>query len=355
MNRLSLARPLFFGLTIALLAMGTAVLTGCASSPQKKYGKTSVDRNASAPTLTINQDSRVQQVLDDSPMESLMEHFDAYDAQGRLISYISYTDTDVGGVLFVDGRLQGSLTRDDVQAYYACRGHAMISRHYWAANLHAWLEGLLARVRPETSVLLEFSGKSTVQSIKEATENPVLGRLRSLLGMGTNPLSIFSTLNSARSDYDASEQFKNETAAMNLLKPGMGESRLADIAVPQDLGFLDQGTIMAYPTHRVEYFIVEGQIRVIQQPALYTMSRLKPAVFYLPDVQWSRCNSKEWMYAVPKETHVEKAAEKSVEPVMETPAPVPSPSPAVSTGAPVPAPSGKPAPALTPESAALPK
>ncbi len=303
MNKTGLSPSFLSGLFFALFVMSTASLTGCASSPsQQKYGKTKVERNANAPSLTINQESCVQQVLDESPPESLMERFDAYDTQGRLITYLSYTDTDVGGVLFVDGRLLGSLTRDDVQAYYACRGHAMISRHYWAADLQAWLESLLARVHPETSVLLEFSGKSTVQSIKEATENPVLGRIRSLLGMGTNPLSIFSTLNSARSDYDSSEQFKNETAAMNQLKPGMRESKLADIASPQDLGFLDQGIVMAYPTHRIEYFIVDGQIRVIQQPALYTMSRLKPAVFYLPDVQWSRCNPKEWMNAVPKET-----------------------------------------------------
>ena len=326
MNKPCLSPSFLLGLFLALLVMSTASLTGCALAPQQKSGKAKVERNANAPSLTVNQESRVQQVLDESPSESLMEHFDAYDTQGRLITYISYTDTDVGGLLFVDGRLQGSLTRGDVQSYYACRGYAMMSRHYWATDLQAWLASLLARVHPETSVLLEFSGKSTVQSIKEATENPVLGRLRSLLGMGTNPLSIFSTLNSARSDYDASEQFKNETTAMSQLKPGMRESKLAEIASPHDLGFLDQGMVMAYPTHRVEYFIVEGQIRVIQQPSLYTMSRLKPAVFYLPDVQWSRCNPNEWMNAAPKETPVASAVS--------------------------PDPSGKPAPAETPPAAA---
>jgi len=327
MNKSYLSQSFLSRLCLALLVVGMASLTGCASAPQQqKYGKTKVERNANAPSLTVNQESRVQQVLEESPPESLMEHFDAYDTQGRLITYISYTDTDVGGVLFVDGRLLGSLTRDDVQAYYACRGHAMISRHYWAADLQAWLESLLARVHPETSVLLEFSGKSTVQSIKEATENPVLGRIRSLLGMGTNPLSIFNTLNSARNEYDASEQFKNETTAMNQLKPGMREPRLADIASPQDMGFLDHGMVMAYPTHRVEYFIVDGQIRVIQQPALYTMSRLKPAVFYLPDVQWSRCNPKEWMNAVPKETPATSAisATSAVSPPESSGKPVPA-------------------------------
>jgi hypothetical protein len=35
------------------------------------------------------------------------------------------------------------------------------------------------------------------------------------------------------------------------------------------------------------------------------MSRLKPAVFYTAEVQWTRCNSKEWMEALPKDKPVE--------------------------------------------------
>lgn len=310
MNPLSFPKKLSAGLLAALLVAGGA---GCASAPQKKAGYAKVDRDANAPTLTLDAQSRVRPVLDAVPPESLMEYFEAYDTQGRLLSYLAFTDTDAGGVLFVDDHFQGSFTRQDVQAFYACRGYVMMAdRHYWASELQGWLESLQARVHPETSVLLEFSGKSTVQSIKEATENPVLGRIRSLLGMGTNPLNIFSTLNTARNDYDASEQFKNETTAMNQLKPGMREVRLAEIASPQDLGFLDKGMVMAYPTHRVEYFIVDGQIRVIQQPSLYTMSRLKPAVFYLPDVQWSRCNPKEWADALPKEKPAETGSKAVV-------------------------------------------
>ena len=306
-------RSLSAGLRAVLLVaavVGLVGMAGCAAAPQKKAGSAKVEREANASTLTLNAESRVRQVLDAVPPESLMEHFEAYDTQGRLWSYLAMTDTEAGGVLFMDDRLQGTLTRQDVQAFYACRGHVMMAdRRYWASELQAWLEGLQTRVHPETSVLLEFSGKSTVQSIKEATENPVLGRIRSLLGMGTNPLNIFSTLSSARNEYDASEQFKNEIAAMNQLKPGMRETRLAEIANPQDLGLLDKGILMAYPTHRAEYFIVDGQIRVIQQPSLYTMSRLKPAVFYLPDVQWSRCNPKEWMDALPKAQPTEAGAQ----------------------------------------------
>ncbi len=292
-------------LAAALLSM---MLVGCAStstpastSTLSASGTSKPERNFNAASLTVNKDSHGRQVFDAIPPESLMERFDAYDTQGRLITYVAFTDTDVGALVFINDRLHGSLSRHDAQSFYSCRGHALVANNqHWSTEVVEWVNSLLTQVRPETSVELEFSGKTTVQSLKEATENPLVGRIRSLLGIGTNPLNVFNTLNTARNDYEASEQFESESKDMNLLTPGMSEMRLAAIAKPQDLAFSGDGMVLAYPSHRVEYFVADGIIRVIQQPSFYTLSRRKPAVFYAPGAQWSRCTPKEWMAALPK-------------------------------------------------------
>lgn len=288
----------------ALSAMSALLLTvvGCASTPQATpaaAGKP--ERNFNAPSLTVNLDSHFRQVLDAIPPESMMERFDTYDVQGRLISYVAFTDTETGALVFVDGKLHGSLSRQDAQAYYVCRGYTLVPpNRYWSSEASDWVNSLLAHARPVSSVELEFSGKSTVQSIREVAENPLIGKIRSFLGMGSNPLSVINTLNTARNDYEASELFDGEAKGMRLLQPGMSEMRLASIAKPQELAFSSGGMVMAYPTHRVEYFVADGVIRVIHQPSFHTLFRTRTALFYAPGAQWSLCNPKRWMEALPR-------------------------------------------------------
>ena len=281
------------------------VLAGCASKSASPEGQTEsekAERNFNAPSLQVTQASTARQVLEAVPLESMMERFAAFDAQGRLIAYVAFTDTETGGLVFIDGKLQGSVSKRDAQAFYVCRGYSIVTpERYWSAHATAWLESLLTRVRPENSVNLEFSGKSVTQSIKEARKNPLFDKLRAFIGMGSNPLKVFDTLNTAHSDYEASERYDVESAALSLITPGMNEQRLARIAAPTDLAFSSGGMVMGYPEHRVEYFVQDGIIRVIQQPSFHMLFRTRTAKFYAAGVNWSACTPQQWMRALPAE------------------------------------------------------
>lgn len=282
------------------LACACLTLAGCASTSTPAPQEEKAERNYNAPSLTIDASSQARQILESIPLESVMERFEAYDAQGRLISYASFTDTDYGGVVFVDGKLLGSLTRRDARAFYVCRGHTAIApERYWSTQAESWLATLLPRVHPETTVELAFSGKSTVQSIKEASKNPLLGRIRAFIGMGTNPLKVIDTLNTAHSDYEAGEKYDAESRALRLIAPGMNELRLASIASPTDLAFAGGGMVMGYPEHRVEFFVYDGTIRVIQQPSFHMQFRSRPAQFYAAGARWAACTPEKWMEAIP--------------------------------------------------------
>ena len=282
-----------------IAASAVAALLGCASDPKATNARP--ERNFNAPSLTVDASSHARQVLDGIPLESLMDRFETYDTTGRLITYMAFTDTEAGALVFVDGKLLGSLSRLDAQAFYVCRGHMMTTpNRYWASEAGEWVESLLANVRPETSVVLEFTGKSAVQSIKTVTDNPLLGRIKSIIGMGTNPLGVINTLNNARSDFEASEQFDAEARGMSQLKPGMSEARLAGVAKPQDLAFVNGGMVLSYPAHRIEYFVVDGSIRVIQQPSFHFLARTNAALFYAPGAQWTECTAQHWSKALPR-------------------------------------------------------
>lgn len=285
-----------------LLAAGALLSTGGCASKAAKAGSEQPERNFNAPSLQVNADSRAREVLAAIPQESLMERFETYDAAGRLISYAALTDTATGALVFVDGKLLGSLSRQHAQAFYICRGHVMATgKRYWASEAGAWLETLLANVRPESAVLLEFTGRSTMQSIKSATENPLLGGLKSIIGMGTNPLKVISTLNNARDQYQASEQFAAEEQGLSQLRPGMNEHRLARVARPQDLLFVEDGMVLSYPSHRLDYFVAAGSIRLIQQPSFYFLSRTNAALFYAPETRWTHCTAGQWPQALSAE------------------------------------------------------
>lgn len=286
------------GVILAMLLLSV----GCATAPTPASKSSKPERNMNATSLTVNPDSKGRQVLEAIPPESIMERFDTVDAEGRQVSYVAFTDTDTGALVFVDDKLHGSLSRHDAQAYYICRGHTLVNpERFWSGDAADWVGSLLDRAtRLNGSVELEFSGKSTSQSIKEVAENPVFSKLKSFFGMGTNPLGVFNTLNTARSDFEASEQFDKESKGLALLKPGMSEMSLADVARPQVVAFASDGMILSYPTHRAEYFVAGGAIKVVQQPSFYYLFRTNSALFYAPGAQWSLCTAKRWMEAVPE-------------------------------------------------------
>ncbi len=276
-------------------ALSILSLLGCASAP--KSGKP--ERNFNATSLTVDLSSNSREVLEAIPAESLMDRFEMLDAQGRIVSYVAFTDTETGALVFVDQKLYGTLSRRDAQAFYSCRGYTTTTAHsYWANEAAKWLDSLLANTKPATRVELEFSGKTTTQSIKDAAGNSAFSRIRSLFGMGTNPLSIISTLNTARNDFTANAEYEIAVQGMKTLKPGMSELRVAEVAKPEEVSFVNNGFVMAYPSHFVEYFVAGGVIQVIQQPPLLSLAKTRAAMFYAPGTEWSRCTPSRWTEAL---------------------------------------------------------
>jgi hypothetical protein len=271
------------------------MLTGCASASAPAHS----ERNFNATSLTVNLQSDGHQVLDAVPPESAMDRFEMLDRQGRVISYIAFTDTDTGALVFVDQKLFGTLTHHDAQAFYICRGHVTGLARNWAHDASDWTDSLLAASRPASEVKLDFSGKSTGQSLTEAAESPFLKQIRSLIGLGTNPLSIFSSLSSTKKNYDTGEEFDKAQKELSLLRPGMSEARVAKILQPEDISFVDGGIVLAYPSHTAEYYAEGGTVKVIQQPSFYYLSRIHASLFYAPGTQWSSCTPGGWKNALP--------------------------------------------------------
>lgn len=283
-----------FGWRWLLSAALGILLTACAGVVTKADTSRG-ERNFNAPSLSIDTTSQADEVLYKIPLESLMERFETLDGQGRRLAYVAFTDTRYGALLFVDGRLQGSVSKEDARAFYVCRGYLMQKpERYWGQDSAEWLATLMARVHPETAVQLDFSGKSTGESIKSTVDSPLVGGIRSLLGMGSNPLKIFSTLSKAREQYEASAQYEEEEAAMARLHPGDTEKQLVDIVRPQALAFAAPGMILSYPGHRSEFWIVNGRIQLIQAPSFYFLSRTNTALFYLHAARWDHCTPQGW-------------------------------------------------------------
>ena len=279
-----------------LVVAVSIMMMGCATA--QKSNKP--ERNFNAPSLTVDLTSNGRQIIDTVPPESAMEHFEMIDPQGRIISYVAFTDTDTGALIFVDQKLYGTLSHHDAQAFYSCRGHATTMQNHWAQQAPDWIAGLLANSKPATAVKLEFSGKSTAQSIKEVAENPILKQVKSFWGIGTNPLNIFNRLGSVKSDMEASDQFDNAAKGLSLIRPGMSESRVAEVVKPETVSFVSGGMVMAYPTHLVEYYVSDGIVQVIQQPSFYFLSRTHAALFYMPNTKWSLCTPRHWKDALPE-------------------------------------------------------
>lgn len=272
------------------------VLMGCAASPKSNKS----DRNFNATDLTVDLGSNGRKVLDSIPPESAMEDFEMIDPQGRVISYVAFTDTDTGALIFVDQKLHGTLSHHDAQAFYSCRGYATTAHKHWAHESADWVDSLLASSKPATTVKLEFSGKSTTQSIKEVADGPLLKQVKSFLGIGSSAFGILNSLGTAKSDMDARDQFDNAAKGLSLIRPGMSEFRVAEVAKPEDVSFVNGGMVMAYPSHLVEYYVTEGVVKVIQQPSFSFLARTHAALFYTTSTQWSLCTPQHWRGAFPE-------------------------------------------------------
>lgn len=299
--------------TICSVVMLSMALAACSTTTTSESGE-KTERNFGATSLTVTTDSNAREVLQGVPPESAMERFEVQDQQKRIVSYVALTDTEFGGVVFVEQKLVGTISRHDAQAFYSCRGYVTATQSHWAKDASAWTASLLAAAKPASNVQLDFSGRSSVQSIKGVVANPMVGQVKSLVDMGTNPLNIFKTLYTARDDYRERDEFKKIQMGLGAISPGAEEANVAAIIKPEDLSFVTDGLVMAYPKFSVEFYLNGGVVQAIQQPSFHQLSRTQAALFYAPKAQWGLCNPQTWMQAIPE---VKPAANTDVKPVAD--------------------------------------
>lgn len=261
-------------------------------------------------SLTVDQSQDARHVLTTVPPESAMERFEMIDAQGRSLAYVALTDGETGGVVFIDNKLVGTVSRHDALAFYSCRGYATATKNHWAKDAADWATSLLAVTQAATSVTLNFSGKSTVRSIMEVVNNPSLSQIGALVDIGTNPLGIIRKLNTARENFVEKELYTKTLLSLKSVTTGTSEERVAEIVKPEDVFFTSGGVVMAYPRFSVEYFVSAGVVKVIQQPSFYHLSRTQAALFYAPNTKWEQCTPANWQSALPDaKSYVAKSAE----------------------------------------------
>lgn len=244
--------------------------------------------------LTITADSEARAVLRAIPAEAATERFEMLAADAALVSYVGLADGPVGGVVFQGGKLAGTLSRPQAELFYACRGYATAHQRYWAQDGARWAESLLRVAQPAMTVELAFSGLSTSRSIRAVLDNPALGQVQALVEMGTNPLKVVRALSKAAREQKRRDADENTARELGKLVPGDSEKRLAEVALPQDLAFTEQGLVLAYPKHSVDFVVNGGRIAVMQQPSFLQLARTRPAVFYAPEVVWANCTPELW-------------------------------------------------------------
>jgi hypothetical protein len=287
--------------TATSILIASLSVAACATSTQQDAADSGDknERHFGATSLTVTSASNAREVLQSVPPESAMERFEALDLRGRVISYVALTDTSFGGLVFVDQKLFGTISKQDARAFYSCRGYVTAAKSHWATDASAWTDSLLAGAMPATTAQLDFSGVSSVQSIKGVVGNPVVNQVKSLVDMGTNPFNILKTLYTTRDDMKERDEFKKTQVALSAIAPGVEESRVAAIVNPEDVSFVTDGLVMAYPKFSVEFYLSGGVVRVIQQPSFYQLSRTQAALFYAPKARWSLCTPKTWREALP--------------------------------------------------------
>ncbi|MBS0323437.1 MAG: hypothetical protein JSR19_06255 [Proteobacteria bacterium] len=287
------------GISRWLCATGCVLLlAGCAGSgsPDRQEGSTGASR------MIVDAGSDARTVLRTVPSAAAMERFEVLRPDGSIVSYVAFTETPVGGLVFINQKLVGTVSRHDARAFYSCRGYATATRGHWGHDAPQWVATLLTRSQPATSVKLEFSGKSTVQSIRAVVSDPMMGQVKSLFDMGTNPLNIFKTLDKAHDDMLAREEYARTLEQLIAVTPGTPEAKLAAIVRPEDVSFTSGGLVMAYPRFSVEFYLSDGIVKTIQQPSFYQLSRQHAALFYAPDTQWALCTPDDWIRALPSDT-----------------------------------------------------
>lgn len=257
------------------------------------------ERGKSSPSFTITGASDARAVMRGLPEEAVTERFEALPASGAVVGYVGLADGPVGGVVFQDGRLAGTLNRAQADAFYACRGYATVRRHYWAQDAGLWVESLLRVAQPAAAVDLAFSGTPTNRSLRAVLDNPAIGQVQALVEMGTNPLKVVRALSKAHREQRRREADEHLARELGKLVPGDSEKRLAEVAPPQDVAFIERGLVLAYPKHSVDFVVSDGRIQALQQPSFVQLARAKPALFYSPDIAWSNCTPELWSEALP--------------------------------------------------------
>lgn len=256
------------------------------------------DQLTGAGELKIGKASKARETLREIPPEAAMERFSMLDTQGRHIAYAGLTDGDIGGVVFVDDRLVGTLTRDEALQFYSCRGFVSAMQKHWAIEAPTWADSLLAAASPATEVTLRFSGKSTTQSIKSVVDNPLVVQVKAIAGAGANPVEMVKTLYKAHGDYRDHERDKQHSKALSDVRPGMSEAELVQVLPPEAVTFVDsERLVMAYPRFSVEFYVAQGRVREIQQPAFSQLVKERASLFYQYGVDWKRCTPALWREA----------------------------------------------------------
>lgn len=252
-----------------------------------------------AKSITITAEMLARPAISSIPAEAVMERFEMLDQAGRQLSYVAFTEGEVGALVFVDKKLYGTLSKQDALAFYSCRGYATATQSHWGKDAHLWADSLLSRAQTASQVQLQFSGKSTWRSIVEIANNPSLNQISSLIDIGTNPFGILRKLNSARETMAEREQFEKTRQKLAEVSTGASEESVAEIIKPEDLSFVTGGLVMAYPRFTAEFFVSNGSVRLIQQPSFLHLSRKQAALFYLARAKWEACSANNWMHIWP--------------------------------------------------------
>ena len=250
-------------------------------------------------SIRLGSDTDSLSLLSLVPMGATMERFDILDGQ-RAISYVAFTEAQIGGVVFINQKLYGTVSQRDAVAFYSCRGYVTAMNRHWAQDAPEWGESLL---RVSTPVLapfqLELATTSTLQSLQEMAKNPFVDQVRSLAGMGSNPLEIFKTLDALNTNAMAREKFSKTLAGLNSIKVGASEKVVADVVAPEQVVFTSRGVVMAYPSHLLEFFIGDGIVKGVQQPSFAYLARNHVNMFYVPNALWDKCSPAQWRDAFP--------------------------------------------------------
>jgi len=291
-------RPFVMKLIVHPALLVTSLLLTCFSAVAGEKPARSEGPDGTS-TLTVEMNDDASYILETVPPESAMERFEMLDSNGRKISYVAFTDTDVGGLVFVDSKLLGTVSRHDAQSFYSCRGYVTTAQMHWAEEASDWVDTLLLATIPATKVTLHFSGKSTSQSIKEVVANPMLSQL-SLLDISTNPFSLLRKLNSAHDTMRDREKYEKTLLALKAITTGTSEEKVAAVLPPEDIFFGDGGIVLAYPHFALEYYVSGGIVKLAQQPSLYRISRARPALFYAPNAKWDLCTPQNWRNTLPE-------------------------------------------------------